>query len=514
MVLILNEMLNNLWDKIKELDSSLVVYPWKDGSTDPSIRSFESVSKTSLSDIRVYFHRAAPRETGGFNYFSAYLGHDVAFKKIKEDMEHWLFRTDVQAGWWYRPLQCEETLKLGWLFGSVREMDADILAAEIKRKSGVKVGLRFKTIAVARGVALSKDEMIQALHIEIDVKDEKRRTAVENLYSKRASWYPLGMKMRLVLERNQLSVLDSLAKWDRMRNFHSILSKDTQWFDDEEIAVLDYKDSELGNKTLRQVIMATRSADGTKPLFITVARRFRGNGARFVVRNNLADEADALVNGGILSYLRATLDQRMQKALEKCFMTKAIARADLAVWDPVKKCVVSHADRMLDDFDASMLEEFSLNSYDLEEKEGVSAGITLSNMDALQDRLLKTRNEGREVSLGDSVSTFRNAAEKRAKGYGGASEASEASDKSNRTKTRTRSAASSVSSVSASAATMSRIEKEMADMKTKSDAAMGQLQSQVDTMSMGINQITRLLLEQNSVSKPADSQSAVAGREK
>ena len=510
MILTLNEMLQNLWEKIKELDKTTVLYPWAEGSTAPSIRVFEAISKTSLSDIRTYFHRSAPREKGGFNYFSAYLGHDLPFQKLQEDLEHWMFRSDVQAGWWYRPLQCEETLKLGWLFGSVREMDVKVLAAEIKRKSGVTVGLRFKTIAVARGVSLGKDDMIQAIHVEIDTKDEKRRTVVENLYSaKRKAGFPLGIKMRLVSERSQLSSTISLAKWDRARNHQNGFINDAISFDDAEISVLDYKDPGLGNKTLRQVIMAIRSVEyPSKPLFVSVDRRFKGVGVRFMVRSKLVDEADARINGGILSFLRATLEESMHTALDKCFSPRAVSRAESAIWDPINNCVVAHADRMMADFDDILKDDFSIDSEDLE-KDGKKNEFVL-DLDGLKDRLTEKKNAGQEFSAGDSLSTFRNAAERRREANVSVSESSGKSSN----KTRTKSAVSSVTTVSGSAATISRLEKDLTDMRSMRDSDMGRLQQQFDVLAGGLNQLTQVLLKQNNASQPADSQGAVAGHDK
>ena len=514
MILILNDSLLQLWEKIKELDKSLVIYPWAEGSKAPAIRQSDSVSKTSLSDIRIYFHRAAPREKGGVNYFSAYLGHDIPFQKLQEDLEHWMYRTDVQAGWWYRPLQCEETLKLGWLFGSVREMDIQVLAAEIKRKSGVTVGLRYKTIAVARGVSLGKNDMIQAIHIEIDVKDEGRRAEVQNLYSvNRHAGFPLETKMRLIPERNTLSSPISLAKWDRARNHHNGFLHDVRTFDDPEISVLDFKDPELGNKTLRQVIMATRSEeDPSKRLFVSVDRRFKGTGVRFTVRSDRMIEADARINGGILSFLRGTLDASMHQALDKCFTPRAVSRAGAATWDPINKCVVSEADRMMADFDDILTEDYSIKSEDLE-KEGEKEDFTL-DLGSLTERVMKTKRAGQEYSAGDSLSTFRNVAE-RTRRESGATSVSEASETS---KTRrTRSEASSVSSVSTAtaAATVARIEKEMVEMKSKADDGMEKMQHQMDALTLGINQLTQAFFKQNNTSQePADSQGAAAGHDK
>ena len=422
-------------------------------------------------------------------------------------------------------MQCEETLKLGWLFMSVREMDVQVLAAEIKRKSGVSVGLRYKTIAVARGVSLEKDDMIQAIHIEIDAKQEHRRADVENLYSaKRHAGFPLDTKMRLVSERSQLSSPISLARWDRARNHQNGFLHDIRTFDDPEISVLDYKDPELGNKTLRQVIMSIRSVENPlKRLFVSVDRRFKGTGVRFSVRSQHVLEADARINGGILLFLRATLDESMHSALDKCFSPKAVGRAETATWDPVNNCVVAQADIMMSDFDAILNDDFSINSADFNQQEGDTPAekITL-DLGGLKERLMQNVNAGKSYSLGDSLSTFRNAAETRREYIansvdtsreGGAGSLSGDIGKSKARKTR--SSTSSVSSGSMTTATVARIEKEMVDLKSKSEFDMANLKGQVDILTIGINQLTQVLLkQQNDASQPADSQGAAAGHEK
>ena len=53
---------------------------------------------------------------------------------------------------------------------------------------------------------------------------------------------------------------------------------------------------------------------------------------------------------------------------------------------------------------------------------------------------------------------------------------------------------------------MSRIEKEMADLKSKADkkdADMKTMQKQLEGMSVGLNNLTSFLMGQNGASKPA-----------
>ena len=48
------------------------------------------------------------------------------------------------------------------------DMDRELLAAEIFKATKVQVGLRFRTILVNSKESLSKDQMVGAIHVEID----------------------------------------------------------------------------------------------------------------------------------------------------------------------------------------------------------------------------------------------------------------------------------------------------------------------------------------------------------
>ena len=61
---------------------------------------------------------------------------------------------------------------------------------------------------------------------------------------------------------------------------------------------------------------------------------------------------------------------------------------------------------------------------------------------------------------------------------------------------------------------MARIEKDMVEMKSKADDGMERMQSQMDALTLGINQLTQAFLKQNNSTQPADSQGAAAGHDK
>ena len=172
----------------------------------------------------------------------------------------------------------------------------------------------------------------------------------------------------------------------------------------------------------------------------------------------------------------------------------------------------------MSDFDAIMKDDFSIDSDDLEQ-ESNKEDFTL-DLGSLKESLGGAAILGQEYSAGDSLSTFRNATATRRENMANAAETrreggSSVSEDSGRSKARkTRSAASSVSSVSTAAATVARIEKDMVEMKSKADDGMERMQSQMDALTLGINQLTQAFLKQNNSTQPADSQGAAAGHDK
>jgi hypothetical protein len=61
-------------------------------------------------------------------------------------MQLWL--QDRDHGLFYKMLQVEDSLEIGWLLYSTKEMDAGTLVDEIEDLFGLQVGLRWKIIDV------------------------------------------------------------------------------------------------------------------------------------------------------------------------------------------------------------------------------------------------------------------------------------------------------------------------------------------------------------------------------
>ena len=534
MIPMVHNAIHAIHDQIKTLDNTLVVYPWEEASAAETLMTFETVPETSLSEIRVYFPRATPRESGGTLYFSAYMGHDKPFATLHNDISYWFGRSDVRGGWYYKQMQCEDTVALGWLVYSPREIDVLILAAQIEKETKVKVGLRYKTIAVEQGRVLSPEERVMALHIEVNASTESfDRPRIEALYgSKKESGWPLGIKMRLVPERRDTANLRTVPKLDRMRTRQDTFTKAVRRFDDNTITVLDFVDADLGHKTLRQLIMEIPSTrNPKKQLFVSVDRKYRGSGYWLTVNNKLVVEADCRISGGLLPYFRATMPEAMLPAIEKCFTANAVLKSKDVEWDPITKCIVSHADKLMDEFDD--------NNLDSENDDEAPKKVVTIDLSGMKDTGTGTadsakQNQAQSVSESakttDSVSTFGTAKYGGPKGGFVKTAVNNINAGSNSTRKKASSAAASVASEGSSVATTkkksrstassvgsrgSSVSSSVATRLTQMEAALEGVSSMRAQMAQLTLLVTQLVKTNNPPEEniPASSEDTAAGEE-
>lgn len=331
--------------QLKEIDNSLVIYPWAEGSKRASISNIDNIP-FKPSDLKCYFDRALPRKNGGVLYVSVYMGHTESFKKIHSDVKYWL---DGEGfGWYYKALQVERAVCIGWLMYSDLDTDCEMLAQEIFKMCGAKVGLRYRAISVKTSMKLTPAQLVKAVHVEIDKRyismDQDR---LEILYSVNGNGpFPLGRKFRLVPQIQDITNPRSAAKIDRARLRQAGFLANVTRVANDDIGVLDFADPGL-NGTLRDLIMKIPSeSDPTKSLFVSVDRHFTGQGVMFRFTEQNHDEAKSRING-MLPYLKAMMPGVLHSNLEKCFTPEAVLRSDSCQWDPESKCVISGADKRI-----------------------------------------------------------------------------------------------------------------------------------------------------------------------
>ena len=128
---------------------------------------------------------------------------------------------------------------------------------------------RFRTISVNSKESLSKDQMVGAIHVEID-----EANYFGDLYKvDQESGFPLDIKLHLCPQIQDASDPMMITKFERLRIRQAAFLENIQKTQTRDIAVLDFVDEKLGMKTLRQLIMNIRDEDRVR-LFISVDRHF------------------------------------------------------------------------------------------------------------------------------------------------------------------------------------------------------------------------------------------------
>ena len=101
-LMVLLEVLKGVWEKLKETDKTLVIYPWKEASDHQALADARNLSE-SLLDVQQYFDRAIPRKLDGTAYVSVYLEHERPFREMHSNLNWWL--EGKNCGWYYKALQ-------------------------------------------------------------------------------------------------------------------------------------------------------------------------------------------------------------------------------------------------------------------------------------------------------------------------------------------------------------------------------------------------------------------------
>ena len=397
-------VLIEVWKVLKTADKRLVVYPWSNSGESRSLPGLTKVEEfpDQLPAIQEYFNRAFPKKAGGTVYVSVFLGHDRPFKELHGEIGWWFVQQE--SGWYVKALQVEKSFVIGWLLFSTMDIDRELLAEHIRRMTGVTVGLRFRTISVNSNQKLSKDQQVGAIHVEVDDATyfgDKAR--VEDLYrADREDEFPLDIKMRLCPPIQDATDPSSMTKLERLRIRQAAFLDNVQKTISGDIGVLDFEDPKLGNWSLRKFIMCIRDDEGVR-VFVSVDRHFTGRGFVFQYTSKFSIVAPAWIKG-MIPYLKSKIDPYYHRQLQKCFTLDAYKKAMSYEWDEEKKCVVSAADRTVDD----LLDCFDLDEeFEFPETDTKRFELDLS---AVKDQDKSAAKEGGSSGVNpydsDSVSTM------------------------------------------------------------------------------------------------------------
>jgi hypothetical protein len=402
----LREALTSMFDHIKGHETKLVVYPWSADDKSSGITKAADIP-TGYSGLKKFFTRVFPRAAGGIMYASVYLGHTKTFQDLQQDAFPWM--QSVEHGWYLQSLQVERTIPLGWLLYSSRSMDVPLLKSAIEKATHVEVGLRWRMISTGRKGKVAAENQVRALHLEIDADPATfslNEPIIREMFAaNKTGNFPLGIKLRLVPETTSFSNPESKAKVGRLRNrqanFGANLMAATTW----EISSLDFHDTELDDRSLRDLMMDIPSTDHPHlTLFHSIDPSFKGDGHVVSFLPQMEDEARATITG-LLTYL--LFNNENNDRIKKFFTVSAVERAASSHWDSARQCVISEYDTLVDKLDdETMDQEYVFDN--------IASVAVLNPSDTGTELLIpaatateKDTTPGDAATIADTVSTFR-----------------------------------------------------------------------------------------------------------
>jgi hypothetical protein len=222
----LQRQLQELLDKLLEVDNKISVVPWFDRAETTPLQ--ENKVPNDQRRINRYFQRIQPKLTG-FSYGEVQIQHNRRWEDIICDMTPWL--TENKHGLYYQTLQCPTTTYLGWLLWSFRRIDTSRLQKEIANLFGFKVNLRYQNIAEGKEQT-QQDNMVRALHIIVDQKQaDQVSNRLQKIYSFKAMEFPLGIVLRFIPHalRVKADKTPKIIKWrSRQKTFLQAIEDPTK----------------------------------------------------------------------------------------------------------------------------------------------------------------------------------------------------------------------------------------------------------------------------------------------
>jgi hypothetical protein len=349
-------------DELTDADESASILPWKSIHRSKGSISKASEAPKNTKDLRIYLNRFFLNRTPNTEfttYPGIHIGHDKPLSDIREIMQLWL--QQCKHGLFYKMLQVEDSVEIGWLLYSTKEMDAGALVDEIGDLIGLKIGLRWKIIDVGAKGKLPESQRIRALNVEVNAGErwDAQRKMIEFFgRTMKPKDYPNGVRLRFV--KNKKDGINSTEKSKieklraRQQAFLNNIVSTTTW----DIVQLDYSSSP-NEPTMRQMIMALKTSDNNIPLYHCVDLDWKAEGYIFQYSPGVRVEAECTITSllPILRHKYPHLD------LDSYFSHEAIDRCDGYKYDAEKGMVV---DDLVQDhltfIDEENLLGFTLNS--------------------------------------------------------------------------------------------------------------------------------------------------------
>jgi hypothetical protein len=340
----LKRQLQEIVDKLVDVDNSVKFHPWYDEIPNSSLEN--NKVPEDLRSIHRFFPRVQTMRQGP-TYGEFQISHKRNWEDIVRDLNPWL--TSQKHGLYYQVLQCPLTTNIGWLLWSFRRLDTECLQKELEELYDIKVNLRYQNISIGQG-KLAEGNMVRALHVVVDQRKADQISSIfQKAYSFQAEDFPLGIVMRFIphILRVTSTKTAKIVKWRARQNIFlkGIESTTkpmtaTSW----EIMLLDTIRPNFG--TLRKQLMAMKSKINQEEyLFLSVdVSFFRANEVLFSFLPRHEQEARNFV-ANIVPYF---LHKFGIDTIKDVFYHEALVRAEQSVWNADTEEVVTSADLYLD----------------------------------------------------------------------------------------------------------------------------------------------------------------------
>ena len=118
----INVAIKTLLTELKKSDPITTILPWRESDCNNELTNPEEVPR-QIHTMRQYANKLYI-PNGGLNrviYPHLYIRHNKLLVDLKSDMKDWLFNTN--CGIYYKMLQVEDGIEVGWVLYSTRKMD-------------------------------------------------------------------------------------------------------------------------------------------------------------------------------------------------------------------------------------------------------------------------------------------------------------------------------------------------------------------------------------------------------
>ena len=340
---------NHMTELKKNADASVALFPFHKANKNlPAITDPLMIPKT-LAEFRKYFDDAWVLVKGGYKYVKVLMGHNQTFSTIQENMGH-IWRA-TETGCWARPLQVEKTTSMGWLLYSTGSMEKERITSVISGQTGIRVGLRWKTISLGTTGRVPKDKIVKAYHVEVDADNYRVAYPIlKQFFSECATaTSPLGSTVRLIPEIAALASPKSKAKAELQRNRQKNFLSRMKWGRSYDLVGIQHHHSDLGCSML-DILLSIPAKDGKKLFHSANAQWGEAGTTQLHFRPEVDSEARAMLAGLPVFLLHMAETYQFPKSAISGYFTKSsLDHHKNDRWDTIERCAITEADRLIED---------------------------------------------------------------------------------------------------------------------------------------------------------------------